>query len=91
MFYLEDHYLKFGKVGKSISTSIDLRDAVVKLHKDGTKKFTITAKKTKLQLKADNDKQRSEWVSAIMRAKGGNGIIDDTLMLSFDGDTSTIR
>lgn len=60
--------MKYGKVGKEINNSIDLREALVtRDDKKGTKVFKIKTHAAKLTLKASDQNERNSWYEALTR------------------------
>ena len=74
-FYLEEHYLKYGKFeGKPIKRVFDLSEGVSEVipspkYKTQFKVLVqVGGRKLKLKLKADTDADRDKWISAIRQA-----------------------
>ena len=65
--YLEDVYLKYGKVNKAIAGCIDLRQAVVIKHPKVKTQFKVKTAKQKLKLRAETECERNDWVAAIVK------------------------
>ena len=85
---MQDNFLKYGKVGKEINNSIDLREAIVtRDDKKGTKVFKIKSPHSKLTLKAADQNERNLWYEALTRiaktyegedvSKRVNGMMDE--------------
>lgn len=62
VFYLEENNLKYGKPGKDISRSIDLKEAILLKDKKFKTQFKIKAPKKILRLKAENEEEREKWM-----------------------------
>ncbi|CDW78464.1 oxysterol-binding protein [Stylonychia lemnae] len=66
-FTFQDNILKCEKVGKDLTYSIDMRDAVVTRDKKSKKVFKIKSPHAKLILKAADENEREQWVQALTR------------------------
>jgi hypothetical protein len=51
-FLLDGNILRYGKVGKEISDSLDVKEAMIKLGKSNKKDFKIQTQKVKFSLRA---------------------------------------
>lgn len=103
-FMLLDNILKFGKVGKEITNSIDLHEALVtKDDKKGTKVFKIKSPGVKLTLKAQDKAERDMWYTALTRiaktyvgedvskrVNGSSFVIEDSKMMLSERKSSRI-
>ncbi len=66
LFYLEEPmFLKSGKKGKPLSSCVDLYLGQLRHSADSRTKFKVVTPKVTLSLKAENEKERDEWIEAI--------------------------
>ncbi len=74
-FYLEKKddyaeggpYLKYGRKGKNVTTSLDLNGLLVFRDESSQTKFKIVTQSQTLHLKAESNEQREHWIASLMK------------------------